>query len=169
MKFPRVQNFQLELHMHNEVLPALVELYRNVNIDINFSPRNHKSKSNPSRPSDCLYLDYLPTKGYRVANQPRGLSKPAVETVLSKLAAYHAATARYLELNPGQLKELTKLSKERNLEIETLKGRLRMRFWESLRANDLREYEDKVVSVVYIGNIHFKTIQYIPAESLSKV
>lgn len=137
--------------MHNVVLPALVELYRNVNLDISFSPRNHISKSNP--PSDCLYLDYLQTKGYRGANQPRGLNKSAVEAVLSKLAAYHAATARYLELNPGQLKEFAKLipGKESNLDIETLKDRLRMRFWESLRANDLREFEDKVVSTVCTG------------------
>lgn len=145
LKFPRTQNFQLDLHMHNVVLPALVELYKNVNLDISFSPHSHKAKSNTAKPSNCLYLDYLQTKGYRVANQAKGLDKSAMETVLSKLAAYHAASAQYLELNPGQLKELAKLAPT-DLEIENLKNRLKMRFWESLRANDLREYEDKVVS-----------------------
>lgn len=148
LKFPRTQNFQLDLHIHNVVLPALVGLYKNVDLDISFSPHSHKAKSNSAQPSSCLYLDYLQTKGYRVANQAKGLDKSAMEIVLSKLAAYHAASAQYLELKPGQVKELTKLAptERRNLEIENLKNRLRMRFWESLRANDLREYEDKVVS-----------------------
>lgn len=171
LKFPRTQNFELDLHMHNVVLPALVELYKNVNLDISFSPYNHQGKSNPAHPSKCLYLDYLQTKGYRIANQAKGLDKSAMETVLSKLAAYHAASAQYLELNPGQLKELAKLTptKGKSLEIENLKNRLKMRFWESLRANDLREYEDKVVSRIY-KNLkyikNFKTIQCLPSESL---
>lgn len=172
-KFPRTQIFQLDLHMHNVVLPALVELYKNVNLDIRFSPNSHKVKSNPAQPSSCLYLDYLQTKGYRVANQAKGLDKSAMEIVLSKLAAYHAASSQYLELNPGQVKELTKLAPtdERNLEIENLKNRLRMRFWESLRANNLREYEDKVVSrsisiPIIISLLRYK---YLPSESLPKV
>ncbi|XP_034486543.1 uncharacterized protein LOC117791023 [Drosophila innubila] len=147
LKFPRPHSFELEMHMYNEVLPALEELYKNVGKSINFSPHSHKPKLvHPAKDSKCLYLDYLQDKGYKLANQPKGLSKSAMEAILSKLAAYHAATARYLQLNPNQLRELSNRSsrKESDHKIAELKNFLQRKFSESLRSNGLQDYEDKV-------------------------
>lgn len=134
--------------MYNEVLPALEQLYKNVGKSISFSPRSLKAKQvQPAKDSSCLYLDYLQAKGYRLTNQPKGLSKSGMEAILSKLAAYHAATARYLQLNPNQLRELAKRSssKESDDNIAQLKHYLQRKFSESLRSNGLQDYEDKVV------------------------
>jgi len=133
--------------MFNKVLPALEELYRNVKKHIAFSPRSHKLKP-PAKDSNCLYLENLQVKGYRLANQPKGLGKNGMEAILFKLAAYHAATASFVQQNPNQLKELSKHSpsKESDHKVGQLKNWLQRKFSESLRSNGLQDYEDKVVS-----------------------
>ncbi|XP_034114370.1 uncharacterized protein LOC117574595 [Drosophila albomicans] len=140
-KFPRPYNFKLELHMYNEVLPALKNLYKNVGKQITFSPDNHSSKG-----SNHLYLANLQTKGYRTIIQPKGLRKSAMIAILSKLAAYHAATACYLQLTPTHLKAQLKrnLGNETDGEIIQRKTLLQRKFSESLRSNGLQHYEDKV-------------------------
>ncbi|KAH8403463.1 hypothetical protein KR215_011391, partial [Drosophila sulfurigaster] len=140
-KFPRPYNFKLELHMYNEVLPALKNLYKNVGKEITFSPDNHSSKG-----SNHLYLANLQTKGYRTIIQPKGLRKSAMMAILSKLAAYHAATACYLKLTPTHLKAqlIRNLGNEIDAEIIQRKTWLQRKFSESLRSNGLQHYEDKV-------------------------
>ncbi|KAM8703728.1 hypothetical protein ACLKA7_008370 [Drosophila subpalustris] len=154
LKFPRSHNFELELDMYNEVLPALEELYKNVGKPIHFSPPSYKLKMvQPAKDSNCLYLEYMQVKGYRLANQPKGLSRSAMEAILSKLAAYHAATACYLQLNPNHLRKLSNRnpSLESDHKVAQLKNELQRKFSESLRSNGLQEYEDKVKS--YLKNL----------------
>ncbi|XP_068158141.1 uncharacterized protein [Drosophila tropicalis] len=141
---PFEKNFKVEFLMHDKILPALEELYKDVGKNIVFTPHRSSLQSR-----NCLYLEYLQSKGYRLASQPNGLAQPAMEIVLSKLAAYHAATARYLEANPAQIRELPKLEenpKSSNDRVKKLKSLLQTKFHESLRSNNVREYEDKVKS-----------------------
>ncbi|KAH8272550.1 hypothetical protein KR026_003873 [Drosophila bipectinata] len=144
LKLPIKGDFSSELHMYEEVLPALEDLYRNVDKTIHFSPASFKSKQK----SECLYLDYILTKGYTLATTPKGLSATAMEAVLSKLAAYHAGTACCIERNRGKIRELPKLGAPLDFggAAGELKSLFQMKFHESLRSNDLREFEDKVKS-----------------------
>ncbi|KAH8355570.1 hypothetical protein KR200_005877 [Drosophila serrata] len=142
LKLPIQGDFSVERYMYENVLPALEELYKDVDKVIHFSPMSYKSK----RKSNCLYLDYILAKGYSVGNTRKGLNVTAMQAVLSKLAAYHAATACYIERNSGKIRELPKLSGKRVGAVAELKSLLQMKFHESLRANNAREYEDKVKS-----------------------
>ncbi|XP_041450928.1 uncharacterized protein LOC121404755 isoform X2 [Drosophila obscura] len=65
----------MELQMYEDILPALEEQ------------------------NSVLFLDYAQTRGYSVANTPNGLERPTMEAVIWKLAAYHAATARYIQMS----------------------------------------------------------------------
>ncbi|XP_064548506.1 uncharacterized protein LOC135435398 [Drosophila montana] len=146
LKFPQDNNFQRELHMYEVVLPALEKLYKDVDKNIAFTPSCYRRVPTARHQlSNCLFLDDLQAKGFRSANQPQGLDQSAMEVSLSKLAAYHAATARYLQLNPAQFNELVP-SKEPAQELQELKSWLQRKFHESLRSNDLKHYEDKVKS-----------------------
>lgn len=128
--------------MRKVVLPAMENLYKNVQKNITFTLSSYPTKNG-------LLLEDLQAKGYRLASQPRGLDQAAMEVALSKLAAYHAASACYLQINPNQLDELL-LSKEPGEDIQQLKIWLQRKFHESLRANGLQHYEDKVVSAANI-------------------
>ncbi|XP_017083576.2 LOW QUALITY PROTEIN: uncharacterized protein LOC108116298 [Drosophila eugracilis] len=142
LKVPIKGDFSVEQYMHETVLPALEELYANAEKIIHFSSPIIKSKQK------SIYLDYILNKGYSVANSLKGLSVTATQGILSKLAAYHAGTACYIEKNSGKIRELPKLGEHLKLgeEAAKLKSLYQMRFHESLRANDVREYEDKVKS-----------------------
>jgi len=85
-----------------------------------------------------------------------------MEGVLSKLAAYHAGTACYIAKNSSKIKELPKLGENSKLgkEAAELKSLYQMRFHESLRSNEAREYEDKVVST--IKSLLLDTLLVIP-------
>ncbi|EDW14084.1 uncharacterized protein Dmoj_GI23535 [Drosophila mojavensis] len=135
LKLPR---FQLEAHMHEVVLPALERLFNDVQKKISFTPRSYVSKSS-------LYLDYLPATGYCFVTKLNGLDQLAMEVILSKLAAYHAASACYLQLKPDQLNEFF-TSKELDQALRAKRSWIQQQFHESLRANDLKHYEDKVKS-----------------------
>ncbi|KAH8232275.1 hypothetical protein KR032_003287 [Drosophila birchii] len=142
LKLPIQGDFSVEQFMYETVLPALEELYKNENKIIHFAPLSYQSKPK----SNCLYLNYIPAKGYSVGNTQKGLNVSAMEAVLSKLAAYHAATACYIEKNSGKIRELPKLRGNQVGAVADLKSLLQIKFHESLRANDAREYEDKVKS-----------------------
>ncbi|KAH8293749.1 hypothetical protein KR054_003834 [Drosophila jambulina] len=142
LKLPIQGDFSVERHMYETVLLALEELYKDVGKVIHFTPMSFQSKQK----SNCLYLDYVLGKGYSVGNTRKGLNVTAMEAVLSKLAAYHAATACYIERNSGKIRELPKLRGNPVGAVAELKSLLQMKFHESLRANDAREYEDKVKS-----------------------
>lgn len=134
--------------MYETVLPALEQLYKEVDKPLHFSPTSFQSKQK----SNCLYLDYILAKGYSVGNTLKGLNVAAMEAVLSKLAAYHAASACYIEENSGKIRELPKLGgrpSESVGAVAELKSLFQMKFHESLRSNDAREYEDKVVSYAF--------------------
>ncbi|EDV49483.1 uncharacterized protein LOC6553967 [Drosophila erecta] len=144
LKVPRKGDFPAERHMFEVVLPALEELYQNANRIVHFGPPVIKAKQK----SNHIYCDYILNKGYSVANGLKGLSVTAMEGVLSKLAAYHAGTAAYIAVNPGKIRELPKLGEPSKLgkEAAELKSLYQLRFHESLRSNDARQYEDKVKS-----------------------
>ncbi|XP_041630270.1 uncharacterized protein [Drosophila kikkawai] len=150
LKLPIQGDFSVERYMYETVLPALEQLYKDVDKVIHFSPISYQLKQK----SNCLYLDYVLAKGYSVGNTRKGLNVTAMEAVLSKLAAYHAATACYIERNSGKIRELPKLSGNRVGAVAELKSLLQMKFHESLRSNDAREYEDKVKSFQKYLNAH---------------
>ncbi|KMZ04185.1 uncharacterized protein LOC6728483 [Drosophila simulans] len=142
LKVPRKGDFSTERHMLEVVLPALEELYQNANRIIHFGPSVIQAKLK----SNHIYCDYILNKGYSVANGLKGLSVTAMEGVLSKLAAYHAGTVAYIAKNPGKIRELSKLGEQSKSdeEADALKSLYQLRFHESLRSNDARQYEDKV-------------------------
>ncbi|KAH8294595.1 hypothetical protein KR018_000014 [Drosophila ironensis] len=144
LKVPIKGDISVERHIYETVLPALEELYRNVDKTIHFSPASFM----PKQSSQCLYLDYILTKGYSVASASKGLCQTAMEAVLSKLAAYHAGTACYIEGNRSKIRELPKLGAPAEFGgvVGEIKSFYQMKFHESLRSNDAREYEDKVKS-----------------------
>jgi len=144
LKVPIEGDFSVERHIYENVLPSLEELYKNADRIIHFSPPVIQAKEK----SNHLYLEYILNKGYSVANSLKGLSKTTMEGVISKLAAYHAGTACYIAKNSSKIKELPKLGENSKLgkEAAELKSLYQMRFHESLRSNEAREYEDKVVS-----------------------
>ncbi|EDW97674.1 uncharacterized protein LOC6537406 [Drosophila yakuba] len=144
LKVPRKGDFSTERHMFEVVLPALEELYQNADRIVHFGPPVIKARET----SNHIYCEYILNKGYSVANGRKGLSVTAMEGVLSKLAAYHAGTAAYIAKNPGKIRELPKLEEHTKLddEVAELKSTYQLRFHESLRSNDARQYEDKVKS-----------------------
>ncbi|KAH8247818.1 hypothetical protein KR038_010470 [Drosophila bunnanda] len=150
LKLPIQGDFSVERDMYETVLPALEELYKDVGRVIHFTPMSYQSK----KKSNCLYLDYVLAKGYSVGNTRKGLHITAMEVVLSKLAAYHATTACYIERNSAKIRELPKLSGNLVGAVAELKSLLQMKFHESLRANNAREYEDKVKSFQKYVNSH---------------
>ncbi|SPP88437.1 Hypothetical predicted protein [Drosophila guanche] len=80
-KFPIEGDFSMELRMYEDILPAL----------------------------EYLYKDAGQKRDYSMANTLNGLERPAMEAVLSKLAAYHAATARYIQTSSDKKRVLPKL------------------------------------------------------------
>ncbi|EDW42569.1 uncharacterized protein LOC6606786 [Drosophila sechellia] len=144
LKVPKKGYFSTERHMFEVVLPALEELYQNSDRIVHFGPPVIQAKQK----SNHIYCDYILNKGYSVANGLKGLSVTAMEGVLSKLAAYHAGTVAYIAKNPGKMRELPKLGEQSksNEEAAELKSLYQLRFHESLRSNDVRQYEDKVKS-----------------------
>ncbi|XP_016950900.1 uncharacterized protein LOC108025138 [Drosophila biarmipes] len=144
LKVPIEGDFTVERHIYENVLPSLEELYKDADKIIRFSPPVIQSKQK----SNHLCLEYILNKGYSVANGPKGLSATTMKGVLSKLAAYHAGTACYIAKNSSKIRELPKLGENSKLgkEAAELKSLYQMRFHESLRANEAREYEDKVKS-----------------------
>lgn len=147
LKLPRTGDFSTERHMFEVVLPALEELYQNSDRIVHFGPPVIQAKLK----SNHIYCDYILNKGYSVANGLKGLSVTAMEGVLSKLAAYHAGTAAYIAKTPGKIRELPKLRENSKSDEETaeLKSLYQLRFHESLRSNDARQYEDKVVGILH--------------------
>ncbi|XP_034661353.1 uncharacterized protein LOC117896922 [Drosophila subobscura] len=144
-QFPIEGDFSVELRMYEDILPALEDLYKDAGQAIKFTPPFLSTKQGSS--FHCLFLDYAQTRGYSVANTLNGLESPAMEAVLSKLAAYHAATARYIQTNSDKKRVLPKLVEGAAAAAAAageLKSLLQLRFHESLRSHDAREYEDKV-------------------------
>ncbi|KAH8363291.1 hypothetical protein KR084_007779 [Drosophila pseudotakahashii] len=144
LKVPIKGDFSVERNIFENVLPALEELYKNASKIIYFGLPTIQGKQK----SKQLYFEYILNRGYCVANSLKGLSVNAMEGVLSKLAAYHAGTACYIAKNFAKIKELPKLGETAKLgnEAAELKSLYQMRFHESLRSNEAREYEDKVKS-----------------------
>ncbi|XP_001359682.3 uncharacterized protein [Drosophila pseudoobscura] len=143
-RFPIEGDFSMELQMYENILPALEGLYKAEGQDIRFSVPFLRT-----RKTRCLLLDYAQPRGYSVANTPKGLERPAMEAVLSKLAAYHAATVRYIQTGSDKKRELPKLVAGAAGELKSL---LQLRFHESLRTHNAREYEDKVKAFQrYVG------------------
>ncbi|TDG46853.1 hypothetical protein AWZ03_006737 [Drosophila navojoa] len=68
-----------------------------------------------------------------------------MEVILSRVAAYHAASACYLQSNRDQLNEFPSY-KEPDQTLIAKKSWIQQQFYESLRANGLRQFEDKVKS-----------------------
>ncbi|EDW38031.1 GL12256 [Drosophila persimilis] len=87
-RFPIEGDFSMELQMYENILPALEGLYKAEGQDIRFSVPFLRT-----RKTRCLLLDNAQSRGYSVANTPKGLERPAMEAVLSKLAAYHGGHA----------------------------------------------------------------------------
>lgn len=139
--------------MHNVVLPALESLLNDVQKKINFTPRSYVSKSS-------LYLDYLPATGYSFVSKLNGLDRLAMEVILSKVAAYHAASACYLQSKPDQLHEFP-TSNDPDQALIAKRSWIQRQFHESLRAKDLRHYEDKVVSLWNICSNESIRYQYL--------
>ncbi|KAH8232666.1 hypothetical protein KR032_011423 [Drosophila birchii] len=91
----KLKLFQKEEQMYHNILPKFEKLYANAHKRIQFAPRAFKVDRDPG--VDYILLDDLHLKGFKNANRLAGLDLVHMQKALEKLAAFHAASACYVE------------------------------------------------------------------------
>ncbi|KAH8335606.1 hypothetical protein KR074_006959 [Drosophila pseudoananassae] len=81
--------FEIERGMYLEVVPEMERMYRNVGVEVKFGAEAYKI------PASDYYvlLEDLRPRGFRNADRLKGLDQSHTESVLRKLAQWHAASA----------------------------------------------------------------------------
>ncbi|EDV93526.1 uncharacterized protein LOC6563541 [Drosophila grimshawi] len=98
----RLRLFQKEEQMYHNILPKFEKLYAEAGKPIQFAPKAYKIDQDFG--VDYVLLEDLRTKSFKNANRLAGLDLDHMQHVLEKLAAFHAASACYVEQN-GMLGE----------------------------------------------------------------
>uniref|UniRef100_A0A1I8Q0R0 CHK kinase-like domain-containing protein n=1 Tax=Stomoxys calcitrans TaxID=35570 RepID=A0A1I8Q0R0_STOCA len=83
--------FNTETAVYNEVIPELEEMYRQVGLNIQFSPKIFQL--GPEVPSLNILLEDLNIRNFKHVNRLEGLDLEHTQAVLRKLAQFHAASA----------------------------------------------------------------------------
>ncbi|KAL5274235.1 hypothetical protein ACFFRR_000785 [Megaselia abdita] len=83
--------FERETEMYKDILPLFEKLYENRKINVKFGPKCYNLAGNPG--VDHLVLEDLKLQEFKNANRLEGLDIKHVESVLSLMAKYHAASA----------------------------------------------------------------------------
>ncbi|XP_043067594.1 uncharacterized protein [Drosophila bipectinata] len=81
--------FEIERGMYLEVVPEMEQMYRNVGVEVKFGAEAYEI------PASDYYvlLEDLRPRGFRNADRLKGLDQSHTESVLRKLAQWHAASA----------------------------------------------------------------------------
>ncbi|XP_058118338.1 uncharacterized protein LOC131284803 [Anopheles ziemanni] len=88
--------FPKETAMYTEMLPAFERLYRERGVEVAFGPRCLKHCTDPT---DIIVMEDLQDRDFRMANRRDGLDLEHCQTLLRRLAQFHAASAVLHEKN----------------------------------------------------------------------
>ncbi|KAH8267184.1 hypothetical protein KR026_002449 [Drosophila bipectinata] len=91
----RLQLFHKEDQMYHSILPKFEQLYADAGKTIQFAPRAFKVDRDLG--VDYILLEDLHRKNFKNENRLTGLDLDHMHKVLEKLAAFHAASACYVE------------------------------------------------------------------------
>ncbi|XP_065368577.1 uncharacterized protein LOC135961040 [Calliphora vicina] len=94
--------FPKEEEMYYRILPRFEKLYEDIGKSVQFAPKVHKFDEDIG--VEHILMEDLHVKNYKNINRVDGLDMIHTQTVLRKLAEYHAASACYVE-KYGQLSE----------------------------------------------------------------
>lgn len=90
--------FPKETLMYRKILPRFEKLYRDHGVDITFAPKYYALPHSDDMDDNVLLLEDLSQRGFGLQNRLEGLNLKYTENVLEKLAAFHAVSARYVEV-----------------------------------------------------------------------
>ncbi|XP_013107718.2 uncharacterized protein LOC106087275 [Stomoxys calcitrans] len=85
--------FDVEKGMYDDIVPAFEKLYADAGKQVNFGPKSYKLDTQEL----YVLLENLSPRGFKNANRLEGLDMDHTESVLKKLALWHAASAVYAE------------------------------------------------------------------------
>ncbi|XP_052871116.1 uncharacterized protein LOC128276697, partial [Anopheles cruzii] len=88
--------FPKEIAVYTDILPAFERLYRDAGVVVAFGPRCVK---HCAQPTDIIVMEDLKDHDFRMANRRNGLDMDHCQTLLRRLAQFHAASAVYYERN----------------------------------------------------------------------
>ncbi|XP_058065104.1 uncharacterized protein LOC131214790, partial [Anopheles bellator] len=88
--------FPKEIAVYTDILPAFERLYRDAGVEVAFGPRCVK---HCAQPTDIIVMEDLKDHDFRMANRRNGLDMDHCQTLLRRLAQFHAASAVYYERN----------------------------------------------------------------------
>ncbi|XP_017145449.1 uncharacterized protein LOC108157774 [Drosophila miranda] len=91
----KLKLFQKEELMYHSILPKFEQLYADAGKPIQFAPKAFKVDRDLG--VDYILLEDLQKKNFKNANRLAGLDLNHMQRVLEKLAAFHAASACYVE------------------------------------------------------------------------
>ncbi|XP_062565527.1 uncharacterized protein LOC134227858 [Armigeres subalbatus] len=93
----KLDPFSKEIEMFMKIIPAFEKLYEDKGLKLKIGPQCLKICK--GFPSDIIVMDDLCSQNYKLGNRQDGVDKQHVESVLGKLAEFHAASAVYHERN----------------------------------------------------------------------
>lgn len=91
----KLKLLQKEEQMYHTILPKFQQLYADAGKTVQFAPKAFKIDQDLG--VDYVLLEDLRTKNFKNANRLTGLDLEHMQQVLAKLAAFHAASACYVE------------------------------------------------------------------------
>ncbi|KAL7728372.1 hypothetical protein ACLKA6_007464 [Drosophila palustris] len=91
----KLKLFQKEEQMYHSILPKFEKLYADAGKTIQFAPKAFKIDQDLGE--DYVLLEDLRPKSFKNGNRLAGLDMEHMQQVLEKLAAFHAASACYVE------------------------------------------------------------------------
>lgn len=91
----KLKLLQKEEEMYHTILPKFEQLYADAGKTVQFAPKAFKIDQDLG--VDYVLLEDLRTKNFKNANRLIGLDLEHMQQVLAKLAAFHAASACYVE------------------------------------------------------------------------
>ncbi|KAH8417168.1 hypothetical protein KR222_005491 [Zaprionus bogoriensis] len=91
----KLKLFSKEEQMYHSILPKFEQLYADAGKTVQFAPKAYKIDQDLG--VDYVLLEDLRTKNFKNANRIAGLDLEHMQQVLAKLAAFHAASACYVE------------------------------------------------------------------------
>ncbi|XP_073842682.1 uncharacterized protein [Musca autumnalis] len=134
--------FEKEILMYSKYLPEFEELYGKYGGKFNFGPKSYKFAADVG--ADLIIMEDLSESGFKCGNRREGLDMAHVECALTKLAQFHAVSAKYVEVNGQFPEKLHKgiYSEESRAMFEHMDRSKFAKFFTEFENNE--EYIDKV-------------------------
>ncbi|XP_030374581.1 uncharacterized protein LOC115624126 [Scaptodrosophila lebanonensis] len=131
--------FVVENEMYDSIVPELEAIYaKNADLNIKFKPV-HIKFIEPEPKCDYILMEDLHERGYKNLQRLDGLGQPEMESVLKKLAQWHAASAqRVAELGPyGERYQLSYFGEESAKMLENMNNNFNLPFLECMQQYNL--------------------------------